>query len=128
MWKCFQNNIHITYLEPHSSHVVQPLDVAVFSRLKASYRAQIEALTQFEDSAPIKKIRFVEYYNAARTEALSESYIKSAWRGAGLFPWNPQKVLNSKQILKKQDIPLTTPTTPRKRRRESPSLFETPQN
>ena len=71
----------------------------------------------------------MEYYNSARTEALSESYIKSAWRGAGLFPWNPQKVLNSKQVLKKQNTPLIPPpSTPRKRRRDSLSLLETPQN
>jgi DDE superfamily endonuclease/Tc5 transposase DNA-binding domain len=108
MWICFQNNIRLIYLPPHSSHVLQPLDLSIFSQIKRSYRKQIEELARFEDSAPTKKIRFVEYYNQARKHALNEDYIKAGWRGAGLFPWNPKKVLQSSQI----PITITTSTAP----------------
>lgn len=87
------------YLPSHLSHILQPLDLSVFSRIKSSYRAQIEALAYLEDSAPIKKIHFVRYYNQARRDGLQEKYIVAGWRGAGLFPWNPEKVLKSRQIL-----------------------------
>lgn len=111
-------------MPPHSSHVLQPLNLSIFSRLKASYRAQIKTLARFEDSAPIKKIRFVKYYNQARGDALNEGYIKAGWRGAGLVPWHPKKVLESKQILHG----LAPPPTPRKRRNSCPSLLYTPTN
>ena len=38
MWECFQNNIHLLFLPPHTSHVLQPLDLAVFGPLKQAYR------------------------------------------------------------------------------------------
>jgi DDE superfamily endonuclease/Tc5 transposase DNA-binding domain len=85
MWICYQNNIRLVYLPPHSSHVLQPLDLSIFSQIKRSYRTQVEELTRFEDSTPIKKIRFVTYYNQARGEALNKKYIKAGWCGAGLF-------------------------------------------
>lgn len=124
MWKCYENNVRLVYLPPHTSHVLQPLDLAIFSRIKSSYRAQIEALARFEDSAPVKKIRFVEYYNQAREYALNEIYIKAEWRAAGLFPWAPKKVLNSKQIQSN----MLPPQTPRKRQYSSSSILNTPQN
>jgi len=36
MWHCFQNNIYLLFLPPHASHVLQPLDISVFSPLKAA--------------------------------------------------------------------------------------------
>ena len=38
IWNCFNNNIHLIFLPPHTSHVLQPLDLSVFSPLKHSYR------------------------------------------------------------------------------------------
>ena len=121
---CFQNNIRLIYLPPHSSHVLQPLDLSIFSQIKRSYRAQIEDLAWFEETTPIKKTRFVEYYNKAREYALNESYIKAGWRGAELFTWNPEKVLQSRQIF----ASTTTSIVPYKRLNCSSSLFMTSQN
>jgi DDE superfamily endonuclease len=83
---CFKANIRLIYLLPHSSHALQPLDLSISSQIKPSYRTQIEELTRFEDSAPIKKIRFVTYYKQSRGDVLNEKYIEAGWRGAGLFP------------------------------------------
>ena len=123
MWTCY---IRPIYLPPHTSHVLQPLDVGVFSHLKRSYRDQIESLARFEDSAPIKKIRFVTYYDQARQDALKPSHVVSAWSGAGLVPYKPGKVLKSTQVLDRPLSP-TTPQTPRKRALESDEMiFSTP--
>ncbi|KZL82715.1 transposase, partial [Colletotrichum incanum] len=35
MWLCYINNIHLLFLPPHTSHVLQPLDQSVFGPLKA---------------------------------------------------------------------------------------------
>ena len=63
MWKCYENNVRLIYLLSHTSHVLQPLNLAIFLHIKSSYRTQIEVLIRFEDSTFVKKIRFVEYYN-----------------------------------------------------------------
>ena len=39
MSECYIHNVSVVYLPAHSSHVLQPLDLAVFSSLKHSYRA-----------------------------------------------------------------------------------------
>jgi 4-hydroxybenzoate polyprenyltransferase len=41
MWNCYKNNIHLFFLPPHISHVLQPLDLLVFSPLKRSYRKHL---------------------------------------------------------------------------------------
>ena len=35
---CYYKNIHLLYLPAHASHVLQPLDVGVFSSLKQAYQ------------------------------------------------------------------------------------------
>ncbi|OHW95969.1 transposase, partial [Colletotrichum incanum] len=44
MWQCFQNNIYLLYLPPHSSTVLQPLDVSVFGLLKQAYRKGVRSI------------------------------------------------------------------------------------
>ena len=34
MWECFLNHVYIVFLPAHTSHFLQPLDVAVFRPLK----------------------------------------------------------------------------------------------
>ena len=59
MKKCFYNNVWLYYLIPHSSHVLQPLDLTCFAPIKSRYRRQIADLASLDDAAPIKKIRFI---------------------------------------------------------------------
>jgi DDE superfamily endonuclease len=86
MWKCYKNNILLVYLIPHSSYVLQPLDLACFSPLKSRYRKQLTELAKFDDSAPVKKMQFLLYYNKARNEGLSPLNIKAGWKVAGIYP------------------------------------------
>jgi hypothetical protein len=55
MWAAFCANIHLVFLPPHCSHVLQPLDVNFFGILKGSYRKQIQDLSQLKDDLKLKK-------------------------------------------------------------------------
>ncbi|KAI0993681.1 hypothetical protein K3495_g14503, partial [Podosphaera aphanis] len=112
MWQCMQNKIHCLYLPPHSSHVLQPLDLAPFSVLKTKYRSEIAALSVLNDAAPIKKERFVVSYNKAREEGLSERVIRAGWRATGLCPYNPELVLASSQVSQRPTTPPNPGLTP----------------
>ncbi|KAI0999582.1 hypothetical protein K3495_g8613 [Podosphaera aphanis] len=94
-WECYKNKVHMVYMPPHTSHILQPLDLLCFSPLKARYRRLIEDLSTIHDSAPIKKQRFIKCYNEARNKRLTVIRIKGGWRAAGLFPFNRQKGLKS---------------------------------
>jgi hypothetical protein len=127
MAKCIEHNVKLVYLIPHSSHVLQPLDLACFSLIKSRYRTQIADLSRFEDSAHVKKIRFIQYYDKARKAGLTLSNIKSGWRAAGIEPWNPTKVITSSQI--PQQHVQAIPQTPRRTRQLSVERYlTTPQN
>jgi len=41
MLKAFENNVHLLYLPPYTSYVLQPLDLSIFSPLKRYYRSKI---------------------------------------------------------------------------------------
>ncbi|KAI1004118.1 hypothetical protein K3495_g4091 [Podosphaera aphanis] len=99
MWEYKKNNVHLVFLPPHSSHVLQPLDLGVFSPLKQRYRSIISDLAYLDDAAPIKKRRFLTAYKQARTEALTSRVLRSGWKAAGFVPWNPEKGLKSSQVL-----------------------------
>ncbi|KAI1008083.1 hypothetical protein K3495_g153 [Podosphaera aphanis] len=94
-WECYKNKVHRVYMPPHTSHILQPLDLSCFSPLKARYRRLIEDLFTIHDSAPIKKQRFIKCHYEARNERLTVIQIKGGWRAAGLFPFNRQKGLKN---------------------------------
>lgn len=99
MWECFLHNIQLVFLPPHTSHVLQPLDLAVFSSLKTSYRKQVGFLSLLTDSTPIGKRNFLRCYYKARLDALIARNIKSGWKASGLWPVNSAKPLMSRLLL-----------------------------
>ncbi|XP_044720144.1 DDE superfamily endonuclease domain-containing protein [Hirsutella rhossiliensis] len=66
-----------------SSHVLQPLDLSVFSALKHYYRKQVGFLSLLTDSSPVGKQNFLSCYQKAREQALTVSNIKGGWKATG---------------------------------------------
>ena len=99
MYKCLENNIYLIFLPPHSSHVLQPLDLSIFSPLKASYRKELNLLGSLIDSAPIGKRNFLLCYYKAREASITAGNILAGWRATGLWPLNSSKPLMSRLLL-----------------------------
>ena len=99
IWECFTHNIHLVFLPPHTSHVLQPLDLAVFSSLKTAYRKYVGYQSLLTDSTPIGKRNFLQCYYKARIDALTAKNIKSGWYASGLWPLNSAKPLMSRLLL-----------------------------
>ncbi|KAF2004661.1 DDE-domain-containing protein [Amniculicola lignicola CBS 123094] len=66
---CLENNIKPCRLPPHTSHKLQPCDVAVFAPLKAVYRDEVERLDRGGVNA-IGKEHFTSLYSRARNRVL----------------------------------------------------------
>jgi hypothetical protein len=92
-------------MPPHSSHLLQPLDIGYFAVLKRSYARLIESKTRARINH-IDKLDFLEAYPSARIEAFKSETIKNSFAAAGLMPYNPDRVIS------KLDIRLRTPTPP----------------
>ena len=89
---CFANNIVLCRLPSHTSHKLQPCDVAVFAPLKAAYRQQVERLER-EGVNAIGKEHFTSLFSHARIKAFTLKNIKAGFAASGLFPFNPDRVL-----------------------------------
>ncbi|KAI1004017.1 hypothetical protein K3495_g4193 [Podosphaera aphanis] len=103
MWTCYQNKIACLYLPAHTSHILQPLDLAPFSVVKSKYRQEIQALASIDDAAPVKKERFITSYNKARIEGLSgRSTQVQARRAATPPPISPNNLSHEVPMTPKQ--------------------------
>ena len=109
MYLCYQHNVYLLFLPPHTSHVLQPLDLSVFSPLKHYYRREVGHLSLLTDSSPIGKQNFLVCYQKARKEALSAKNIKNGWKATGLWPKSMAKPLMSPLLLENSNLTKETP-------------------
>ena len=91
---CMQNNIELVLLLPHSSHLLQPLDVGVFGPLKKELSKVFSKLLSLGIRC-VEKYEWVMMYAQARPKALSAANIKGGWRGSGIILWNIGRVLHA---------------------------------
>ena len=74
---CIQNKITLLILPPHTSHILQPLDISIFGPLKKRLTAALQPLSQAQ-LVRIQKIEWLEAYKLACSEACTTQNIKSA--------------------------------------------------
>lgn len=102
---CREHNIITLCMPPHSSHLLQPLDVGSFGPLKKAYSRQIEQLMRM-NITHISKLEFLCAFRGAFFASLTEKNIQGGFAGAGLVPYNPDRVIS------KLDVRIRTPTPP----------------
>lgn len=99
---CKNNKIITVCMPAHSSHLLQPLDVALYSPLKRAYGDEINLFIKASVNH-ITKSEFFIAFIAAHLRIFIAENIKSGFRGAGILPWNPDSVIE------KLDVRLCTP-------------------
>jgi hypothetical protein len=97
---CMENEIDLLIMPAHCSHILQPLDVGVFSAFKRFHSVETSALSRLS-SQRIPRSEWIELLSYAREKAMSKENILGGWRGAGLWPPLPQRVL--------RDLPKASP-------------------
>jgi hypothetical protein len=127
---CVTNRVHLLYLPPHTSHVLQPLDISVFGPLKAAYRAALTLANPLADVGPTRKEDFLNCYFQARNKAITTHNALSGWKGAGLWPINMLKPMGSKFVIHNPDDSITVqsgaPISPKRNQRSEIIPFTTP--
>lgn len=111
MYEAYMNKVQLVFLPPHTSHILQPLDLTVFGFIKKRYRAEIATLSTIDDNLQVKKHHFIECYQKAR-DSLTSACILNGFKCTGIAPLNPRKTLESSQV---QQPPISDRTPPRSR-------------
>ena len=102
---CAEHKIITLCMPPHSSHLLQPLDVACFGPLKRAYSLEVDNWARYSKTQ-IKKEFFLTGFQVAYSKSITENNILGGFRGSGLVPFDPERVLS------RLDVVLRTPTPP----------------
>ena len=106
---CLASKTILLCLPPHTTHILQPLDVGIFAALAALYKKGVRERSRFLVDYSIDKVDFLEIYRSAREGAFTESNISKAWKAVGLEPFDPDVVLKQ---LPGQTLATIRPSTP----------------
>ena len=77
-------NLIVICLPSHTTHALQPCDVAVFGPLLSAWKSIVNRLSSMK--TPINKFNFIQYYGEACKSALKEGTIQAAFRKTGIWP------------------------------------------
>lgn len=87
------HNIHLLCFPPHSTHVLQPLDVGIFGPLGTYYSNEVDCWMRAHPYQAIGKGDFYPLCQKARAQALRQSNIKAAFAATGLAPYRRGRVM-----------------------------------
>jgi hypothetical protein len=90
---CKENRIITLCMPPHTSHLLQPLDVGCFGPLKTAYGRLIADLAR-RQIFHVDKTDFLAMYHQARVSIFLEKTIKNAFKATGITPFDPEYVLS----------------------------------
>ena len=90
---CVKSSIRLYCLPPHTTHLLQPLDVGLFGPLQHAYSKAMDDAMRTGVSG-IFKGNFLPIYISARKAAYTVDNILNAWRGAGIIPFNSRAILS----------------------------------
>jgi len=94
---CLKNKILTLCMPPHSSHILQPLDVVCFSPLKRKYSQRVRDLAR-RRVFHINKEGFLPAFRDAFFNVFTEDNCQKAFKAAGLVPLNAQVVLDRLEV------------------------------
>ncbi|KAI9041891.1 uncharacterized protein KD926_006437 [Aspergillus affinis] len=100
---CEKHKIVLFFLPPHSSHLLQPLDIGVFHAYKHHHAEAVSNAT-YAGCGKFTKTDFLHALSTIRKKTFKNTTIRHAFRLAGLVPWKPAVVL--------ANLPEIRPSTP----------------
>jgi hypothetical protein len=108
------HNIILLCLPAHSTHRLQPLDVGIFGPMGKAYDALVKRFNRY-DGRGVTQREYVDWIQQARDKACTEKNILSSFAAVGLFPFNPDRVLEKLRTKKSYTQPNTPPEPPQAR-------------
>ena len=89
---CRDNGISLFCLPPHTTHALQPLDVAVFKSLKDSFAKAVRALSFTKKNFIVTKREFARVVKRPLDQAFAIANVKAGFSKWGIYPFNPNAI------------------------------------
>jgi hypothetical protein len=112
-----QHNIYILLLPPHSSAITQPLDLSVNGDLKKHLASRFQLIDG--ESLPDKRNRLLYTVSRCLSRILNKDTILLGFERTGLWPYKPERALNSNMI---KTTLKPAPTNEGKKRKRGPDI------
>jgi hypothetical protein len=104
---CTENKIITLCMPPHTSHLLQPLDVSCYSPLKRAYGREVEELAR-HGVYHIDKTDFLTAYARIRPTIFTQQNIQAGFQATGLIPPCPDRILSSLTVVRTPSPSQTT--------------------
>ena len=87
-----EEGIHIILLPPHTTNVLQPLDVGLFRPLKVNLSKLTDGLKLLSIMDTLDKTNFTAVFKEALDKTICLATIKNGFRKTGTYPFNPEAI------------------------------------
>ncbi len=91
MKKLKENNVVVSCIPSHTSHILQPLDNGINGAFKSWLTSHKPKTTQ--SSLPEARYTLLRHASRALYHAFEEEAVRAAFDNCGIFPWDPEKLL-----------------------------------
>ena len=99
--------VEIMGLPPHTTHLLQPLDVGIFNHIKRSYNQICVSSGMRNLKLTINKALFPITWKNSIQQGATPSVIKSAFRRSGLYPFDPCAIDSTHMTKRKYVVKLS---------------------
>ncbi|CAK1586979.1 unnamed protein product [Parnassius mnemosyne] len=103
---CAKNGIELIALYPNSTHILQPMDVAVFRPLKVFWKRQVIRWKTEHLGQQVSKTSFAPILKSALDE-ITKDCISNGFRAGGICPFGPEYIDFSKLNSKNRSAEIT---------------------
>lgn len=97
---CIESGIHLICLPAHSTHLLQPLDVGLFSPYQHLYRFAVDNhIRSGQSQEGIHKAVFIPFLTEACTKTITSHSFQQAITATGIWRLNPRWALGKLALL-----------------------------
>lgn len=111
---CAKNQIHLLALYPHATHLLQPMDKAVFKPLKTNWKTAVQEWRHKNGIETLKRHQFCPLLKTV-LDNMSPEILSSGFKACGLYPFSKEAVL--------EQLTAENPQIPPKEQSYSQSYF-----
>ncbi|KAJ8937533.1 hypothetical protein NQ314_011801 [Rhamnusium bicolor] len=89
---CLEHGIELAALYPNATHILQPMDVAVFHPLKSGWKKGVQNYKMENDGQKLKKEHFAQLLKNVIEENIPPTTIQKGFKSCGLYPLDANAV------------------------------------